>query len=105
VKVREWLAARADHVPATLSKRMEGALGERLDLEAGVTVEPFVEAAEELLHDCLDRRPGDAPRDIALNLLAADALMTYACEAAVERPDAELRARDVMLRVARVATP
>lgn len=47
-----------------------------------------------------------AQRDRALDLLAVDALVTYAFEAAAEQPDTlAKRATEAMLSIARLASP
>jgi uncharacterized membrane protein len=49
-------------------------------------------------------RENATSRESALDLLAADALVTYAFEAATVRPaDLERRARDAMARISAVA--
>lgn len=81
--VGEWLATRTPVPPRLLSERIERALGDRIGLDTGTVVESFLAAADEMLRECLAT---DAQREIALDLLAVDALVTYACEAAAESP-------------------
>jgi hypothetical protein len=79
--VTGWLAGRLDGVPDSLRERILGSLAG----EAGKGQEDRSDiartlhaAADRLLREALD---GPHTRDHALTLLAADALMTYACEA------------------------
>ena len=51
--------------------------------------EDLVREAERALDRALD--PGDRPRGGAFDLLVADALVTWAAEAALERGDGEVR--------------
>ena len=90
--------ARTIRAPAVLTERMERALGERLALDASGAADACAATAAELLGGCLDWPPEGAQRPIALDLLAADALITYACEAAAELPDGTGWARAEMVR-------
>ena len=65
-------------VPAVLRARLSQALGQEPD---GEPVEVFRRVARRLIGELR----GDESRADALTLLAADALMTYACEATGER--------------------
>lgn len=76
---RAWLAGRMPAPPAPLRERLEDALA-RADDAAGVPA-VLAEAALARLHDALAL--GD-DRAAAFELLAADALLTYAFEAAAE---------------------
>lgn len=97
-----WLDARRPVPPSALRARIETALGSQLH-EAGIdAAEPLLEAAERLVRALLGQ---DATsRDSALDLLAADALVTYAFEALSEQP-AQLprRAAEAMTRIAALA--
>jgi hypothetical protein len=77
-RARAWVAARADAVPAQLVAVMRDAVdqvpGEELELPHALA-EAALYCLRHALHDCDDR-------SAALPLLAADALMTSACEAA-----------------------
>jgi len=84
--VAEWLAARSPASPERLAARMRRALD---DTAAGG--EPFdtlAIAAFRCLEQALHARTRD---DAALDLLAADGLLTYAWEAAAEAGSATLR--------------
>lgn len=76
---RAWLAGRTPAPPAALRARLDEALGS-VDDAAGVPA-ALAEAALARLHDALAL--GDE-RAAAFELLAADALLTYAFEAAAE---------------------
>lgn len=100
--IAEWLRSRTPAAPPALVARVEAALGP----EAGATLEAAPErllaAAVSLLEPLLAR--DDAGRESALDLLAADALVTYAFEAASAEPEAlDERTRDAMMRLARLA--
>lgn len=85
-RARAWLVDRAEAVPFELQAEMASALQE-VDDERGIPL-----ALAEAARICLLRalRHGDE-RAAALPLLAADALVTYACEAASAEGDAALR--------------
>lgn len=80
-----WLAGRSPEPPAdlTASLRVGGA--------SGVPADALTEVALARLDEAR-ARPGRV-RESAFRLLEADALLTYACEAALETedPDAALR--------------
>jgi hypothetical protein len=102
VTLAPWLAARRPAPPAELRARIDAALGAALDADADVPA-TCVAAAERLVRELL--REDATSRDSALDLLAADALVTYAFEAASERPTAlEPRAREAMARIAAIAS-
>jgi hypothetical protein len=82
--VREWLAQREPAPPAALLERLEAVLGEALDDGAGNATAVCLRAAERLVTELL--RGECASRESALDLLVADALVTYAFEAAAETP-------------------
>lgn len=79
---RAFLASRTPPPPEPLARRMDG---EALD---GTTpVEGLAEAAFRALEETR-AAPGRVRRS-AYHLLAADALLTWACEAALESSDPE----------------
>lgn len=80
--VREWLDERTPRPPRALSDRLESALAMRASLAADDVPEALLRASEAIIGDLLGRQ--ESARDSALDLLAADALMTYALEAAAE---------------------
>lgn len=79
---RAFLASRTPRPPEPLARRMDG---EALDEAA--PVEGLAEAAFRALDEARGA-PGRV-RGSAYHLLAADALLTWACEAALESPDPE----------------
>ena len=94
-----WLDARHPPPPPALRARIDAALGSALLRDATDQSSELLAAAERIVRALLD---DDATsRGAALDLLAADALVTYAFECASERP-AELSARatEAMRRIA-----
>lgn len=82
--VGAWVASRAAGVPPHLLARVNDALGPALLLAEARAAEECVAAAERVVSELLAHdRTG---RDSALALLAADALVTYAFEAAAAEP-------------------
>ena len=82
--VGEWLAQRRPVPPAALLARIEAVLGDASAGAADAACEACLHAAERLVAELL--RGDCASRESALDLLAADALVTYAFEAAAETP-------------------
>jgi hypothetical protein len=75
---RAWLAERSDDVPASLQSRMEQSARDA----TGVTIpDALASASLDALRDALALCDD---RAAALPLLAADALITAACEAAAD---------------------
>jgi hypothetical protein len=94
-----WLDARRPAPPPELRARVDAALGAALHGAPGDAATACLDAAERLVRDLV--REHATSRDSALDLLAADALVTYAFEAASERPgELPARARDAMVRFA-----
>jgi hypothetical protein len=104
VTVGDWLSARTPAPPSPLVARLHAALGTRLNERSTSAYEAMLATAESLLADLIAL--GCPQRDRALDLLAVDALVTYAFEAAAESPDtlAE-RATNAMSEIARLAAP
>jgi hypothetical protein len=99
VTVGGWLGARTVVAPPALAARVREALGEHWSDDASATHAVCEAAAERVLASLLAAR--ETGRETALDLLAADALVTYAFEHAAELPDGlEARASAVMLRIA-----
>ena len=94
-----WLTRREPPPPRTLAVRVRSALGECVHVPMEEAPERLVAAAERLLAALLAANATD--RRSALDLLAADALMTYAFEAAGE--DAAQLARRATAAMAQVA--
>ena len=102
--VGDWLRARVPAPPSPLAERLAEVLGARLSDDAGRSYESLLSAAESLLAELLALEC--ARRDRALDLLAVDALVTYAFEAASESPDTiASRASRAMSEIARLAVP
>lgn len=95
----EWVAAHDDGVPRALAVRMLSAVaGERASGGAAVADE-LAGGAERLMRSALGASP--MTRAQALDVLGADALLTYAFEAAADEPQQlAARADAAMLRVA-----
>ena len=97
--VADWLEARSPAPPAQLLDRLRAALGSSLACDVADVPRAFVDAAETLLATLV--RDGCMTRDRALDLLAVDALVTYAFEAASDDPESlGARAHDAMWRLA-----
>lgn len=100
--IRAWLRSRTPPAPAPLLARLEAALGPALDDDASSAPARLLDAAVELLRPLVAR--DDAGRDCALDLLAADALVTYAFEAASDDVDSlDGLTHDAMRRLASLA--
>jgi hypothetical protein len=94
-----WLDARRPVPPAALRARIDAALGPALEHEPADVVEECLAAGERLVEALL--RDNATSRESALDLLAADALVTYAFEAASDQPaDLARRASASMRRIA-----
>lgn len=99
----DWLDARAPQPPAALGARLRALLGDALARDVGDAPDLLLAAGERLVATLL--RAGSTTRESALDLLAADALVTYAFEAASEAPaDLAERASEAMRRIASLAT-
>jgi hypothetical protein len=100
--VGAWLRSRDPAAPEPLTARMLAALGSDAARDVGEAGVVCLDAASRMLEPLLrEERPG---RESALDLLAADALVTCAFEA-VGEPDEELDATTAaaMLRLAELA--
>jgi hypothetical protein len=97
--VRDWLASREPAPPAALRSRIEAALVADLARDADELPDACLAAGERLVGALL--RSNSTSRESALDLLAADALVTYAFEAASDTPTALAeRASQAMSRMA-----
>lgn len=100
--VGEWLSARTPAPPLLLAARLREVVGARLDDSASGAYEALLAAAQSLLRELLAL--DCAMRDRALDLLAVDALVTYAFEAASEHPESlAQRATTAMSSIAALA--
>lgn len=102
--VEAWLSGRLKRVPAELHQRLAldeagsspsggGRGGTDLDVAGELACRGLAFLTEAAA------RPG-RNRRAAFDLLAADAYITYACEAALEGPDPERRLRSLIARIA-----
>jgi len=102
--VLAWLQARTPPPPAAMTARVVEALGGRADDDQSTTFTACLDAAAALLEELL--REDVLRRDSAIDLLAADALVTYAFEAAAADADTlDDRAAAAMTRLAALAEP
>ena len=98
----QWLDRRALEPPPALRRRLGAAIASAPAAETAPVPDVALGAALALLDGLLGRR--DSSRAGALELLAADALMTYAFEAAAENPASlEQLASRAMRDIARAA--
>ena len=101
--VGEWLEARHPAPPDALALRVRGLVALRAGADASCAWEVCLEAGESLLAELLHE--GCASRQSALDLLAVDALVTYAFEASAEKPGTlDDRAHRAMLRISALAS-
>jgi hypothetical protein len=104
VTVGEWLSARTPAPPAPLAARLRTVLSTRWSDRSSNAHEAALATAESLLAELLAL--DCAGRDRALDLLAVDAMVTYAFEAAAESPDTlSARATAAMAAIATLAAP
>ena len=80
--VRAWLESRRPAPPEALRARMNRAVDESLPAPSSVLPDYLARLGQELL-DRVTSRPSGG-RELALDLLAADAFATYAFEAQAE---------------------
>ena len=102
--VSRWLNTRTPPPPSLLAERLRSALGDDATRNAADASDICLAAAEAILCRLLEAAGKAGARDWALDLLTADALVTYAFEAASERPE-ELaeRARRAISRISKLA--
>jgi hypothetical protein len=102
VSLQSWLDARLPEAPAALRGRIADLVAEHPEWETMPRQHALLAASEILMKDVLAAAPKD--RDAALDLLAGDACVTYAFEAAADAP-AELGALadQAMQRIAKLA--
>ena len=101
--LQHWLDARHPEAPEALRGRIAELVREHSEWETMSRGAALLEAGERLMQDVLAAAPKD--RKAALDLLAADACVTYAFEAEADEPSrlAERAAR-AMQRIAKLAT-
>lgn len=99
----DWVRTQGAESPAALVERVLEVLGEHPEWNAVPTAEALLGAGEQLLASVLAEEKGEG-RDVALDLLAADACVTWAFEAAADAPRTlGARAEAAMQRIAEVA--
>jgi hypothetical protein len=99
-----WVAARTPEAPGELRAHMARDLGAAADGSADAVAEALLQACEGALDRVL--RSADAERETALDLLSADAYVTYAFEAAADDPSRiAALAEQAMRRIADRAAP
>jgi hypothetical protein len=91
---KEWLRSRRPVPPAQLMSRMEAAFSQSAP---GPLSDSLIDAATRLLGE-VAYSEGANEREAAFDLLAADALITYAVEAAVENPSTFTENVDAMIK-------
>lgn len=97
----EWLAAR-EPIPGALAQRLREVLGLQLTRPATDLADLFLTAGEGLLSLLL--LEGRTSRETALDLLCADALVTYAFEAGSDDPASlQRRAERAMARISHLS--
>ena len=102
--VGDWLRTCTLRPPDALSVRIEAVLGPAQHEPAESLPEICLGAAERLVAGLLES--GSTSRDTALDLLTADALVTYAFEAAGAQPETiAARADAAMARIAAIGAP
>lgn len=102
--IGEWLEARQPRPPVELMQTLEAALGPAMNEDSEGATAVFLAAAERMLRGLVTS--GETGRPIAAELLAIDALTTYAVEAAAETLDSMPDfAGDAMARFASIIQP
>lgn len=93
--LREWLATRKPEPPPKLAERLAEIVGDEA-FDGASTADVLIERGIQTLRSALSDRDG------ALDLLAADALITYAMEAAADDfATMDATAADAIQRIAR----
>ena len=99
----DWVRTRGAEAPQALVDRVLEVLAEHPDWSVAPTAEALLGAGEQLLGSVLAAATGEG-RGVALDLLAADACVTWAFEAAADEPGTlGKRAEAAMQRIAEVA--
>jgi uncharacterized membrane protein len=99
--IGEWLATRTPAPPPALATRVRDLLGDTVHDDVRVAPDRLLAAAERTVGALLSQ--GRTGRESAADLLAADALVTYAFEAASSNPDDVIgRARMAMTQLSRL---
>ena len=100
--LQSWLDARVPEAPEALRQRIAELVVEHPEWETMPRQHALLAASEVLMKDVLAAAPKD--RDAALDLLAGDACVTYAFEAAADDPGVLSSLADhAMQRIAKLA--
>jgi hypothetical protein len=102
----EWLRSRRPQPPQRLAERLEAAANPLPGDSAQSLSETLASAAAAILAPLStpDEPEGSRSREVAIDLLAADALVTYAVEAATEECETfRQNVDDVIARLASLA--
>lgn len=101
---RDWVRSARPAAPAALTRRVLDVLDEHPEWEALSAADALGEAGDALLRAVVARQAADVrDRSNALDLLAADACVTWAFEAAADEPEGiGERARGTMQRIFQV---
>ena len=94
MNARAWLESRRTP-PEKLAARLDAALAAQREISGMSLSEVFAAAATGILRELI--AGGVTERAIAIDLLAADALITYALEAAAEECDGFVTRADDMI--------
>lgn len=82
--LRDWLASRTPSPPPRLAARLAAAVPASASSDSNDTPRSLIAAAAGILRETVDQPSNERNGTAALDLLAADALITYAVEAAAE---------------------
>ena len=97
-----WVELQGSDAPPALVQRVQAVLRANLGWEALPVAEALLKAGEELLAAVV--ADSTAGRDVALDLLAADACVTWAFQAAADEPGGlPARAERAMEQIAGLA--
>ena len=103
VTALEWIRAAEPSAPSALVERVSAVIRAHPEWEEFPVAEALTNAGDALLATVLGLAPESA-RDSALDLLAADACVTWAFEAAADDPATlPARAQEAMQRIAEAA--
>ena len=96
--VRDWFDLVEPAPPQALRVRLDELLAHHADRPVADVPEACLDAGESLLEGLL--ASGSTSRETALDLLAVDALVTYAFQSAADDPERiEVRATQAMARI------
>ena len=99
MNVRDWIEQHTPAAPAALTARILAILGDDARRDATEAAESCLAAATRRLDDLLNA--GQFGRETALDLLAVDALTTFAFEHASQRARTERELLDFSIQGAR----